>query len=81
MKLRIQVVGRNSGGSATLPAELELTPNATLSDACAALQAAELPPSTLVVVSGRHVGTLANYPPLALRDNDELLFLAPIAGG
>ena len=81
MKLQIQVMGRASCGSTAFPAELELKAHATLSDACAALQAAELPPSTLVVVSGRHVGTLANYPPLALRDNDELLFLAPIAGG
>lgn len=81
MKLRLQIMGRRSSGSETLPSELDLAPHATLYDVCAALRSTDLSPATLIVVSGKHVGTLGNHPPLVLRDGDDLLLLAPIAGG
>ena len=37
--------------------------------------------SCLVAVSGMHLGTLADHRPQTLKDGDELLLLAPVAGG
>jgi molybdopterin converting factor small subunit len=40
-----------------------------------------LPPSCLIAVSGRHLGTLARHANCPLRDGDEIVLLAPVAGG
>ena len=40
-----------------------------------------LPKSCLVAVSGAHVGTVASHRPRVLRDGDELVLIAPVAGG
>jgi hypothetical protein len=78
-------MGRAASSSSPLPAELELSAGATLADALAALRAlsggSRWHDSTIVAVSGRHAGTLAKHAPLPLQENDELLLLAPVAGG
>ena len=40
-----------------------------------------LPASCLVAVSGRHCGTVAGHTQEKLHDGDELVILAPVAGG
>ena len=37
--------------------------------------------SCLVVVSGRHLGTIARHENIALAATDELMLIAPVAGG
>lgn len=37
--------------------------------------------SCLVAVSGTHVGTVRNHRPHVLREGDELILIAPVAGG
>jgi len=85
MKVRISVMGRASAGPSSVPAEIELPAGATLADALEALRANgrgfPWSESTLVAVSGRHAGTLARHAPLPLQENDEVLLLAPVAGG
>ena len=40
-----------------------------------------LPPTCLVIVNGRHLGTIASCESCVLRAGDELTLLAPVAGG
>jgi molybdopterin converting factor small subunit len=40
-----------------------------------------LPPTCLVIVNGRHLGTVASCESCVLRAGDELTLLAPVAGG
>jgi len=86
MKIRIAFTGRNyhQGGNAT--SDFELNEGATLVDAIAALsqsmaEEASLPASCLIARNGAHVGAVGNPPPTPLSDGDELLFIAPVAGG
>jgi len=85
MKIRISFSGRHYDHAPAFPNELELPDNTSLDDALVALAAKApehaLAGSCLVVVCGKHVGTVANHRPHALRDGDELMILAPVAGG
>lgn len=86
MKVRIVLTGRSYHAAGSLPDELSLPGNATLNDALAALRDAAssdelLPASCLIAVSGQHVGTIAEHEATPLKEGDELLFLAPVAGG
>jgi len=86
MKIRLVVSGRDYDLAKTLPQELALSDGASLDQALEAL-AALVPPgrgladSCLVAVSGVHLGTLRHHRPRPLVDGDELLILAPVAGG
>jgi len=70
-----------------VPATLHSLPEgATLDDALTAVAGhlpadRPLPPSCLVAVSGTHVGTLGSHPARQLADGDELVLIAPVAGG
>ena len=44
-------------------------------------QGKRLPESCLIAVSGAHLGTLQNHRPHPLREGDELVIIAPVAGG
>jgi len=86
MRIRLFVSGRNYERAAKIPEELMLAEGATLDDALQGLcgllpEGRQLPGSCVVAVSGRHCGTLASHRPEVLRDGDELVVLAPVAGG
>jgi len=85
MKIRVSLAGRILPG-ASLPHELELPSGASLADAIASLRG-QLPadqplsPTWLVVVSGEHVGSIGRHTARSLKEGDELLLIAPVAGG
>ena len=86
MKIDLVYTGRSYQLAEALPGELELHDGARLSDALLAvdkLVASEdpLPPSCLISISGQHVGTLAAHDDPELHDGDELVLIAPVAGG
>ncbi len=86
MHIRLFISGRNYNLADGLPNELTLAKGATLDDALRSLsdllpRGTRLPASCLVAVSGRHCGTVANHSQETLRDGDELVILAPVAGG
>ena len=84
MKVRIVLTGRGYD-AADVPAELELREGATLEDAVAQLREqlgnARLAASALVIVAGKHVGTLAAFDNVVLADGEEVMLLQPVAGG
>lgn len=85
MNIRITYVGRSYQHAETLPEQIELAAEATLADAVQAVRdllgRSELPGSCLVTVSGEHVGSVANFTDRPLREGDELVLIAPVAGG
>jgi hypothetical protein len=86
MKIQLTISGRNYDAAASLPRELTLPEGASLQVALDRLaellpDGQRLPNACLVAVSGQHVGTLRSASPRILRDGDELLLLAPVAGG
>ena len=84
MRIQVAFTGRRYVSASELPKSLELPEPARLNDALQRIAAALAEPlasSCLISVSGRHVGTLADHPNCQLSDGDELLLLAPIAGG
>ena len=86
MNVRIVLSGRNYDLGEVIPAELMLPDGASLDDALSALArqmpgGKGLPASCLLAVSGVHLGTVGAHRPRPLRDGDELLVLAPVAGG
>ena len=86
MKIQVIFTGRSYQRANAIPDELSLPESATLDDALRALQAdlpdeQRLPTSCLISVSGRHVGTLGSHGDCPLSDGDELVLIAPVAGG
>ena len=86
MKIRLVIAGRNYHAARAVPDHLLLPEGASLDDALAALAAHlsngdRLPESCLVAVAGAHLGNLRSHRPRLLRDGDELLLIAPVAGG
>ena len=86
--LNVQIVflGRRYDAARSVPDRLCLPDGATVDDARTAIAAQSsgdnpLSATCLVAVSGMHVGTLANHRPRILKDGDEVLLLAPVAGG
>ncbi len=86
--LNVQVVfiGRRYDAAQAVPERLCLPDGATVDDALKAITAPlsgdhPLSASCLVAVSGMHLGTLADHRSESLKDGDELLLLAPVAGG
>jgi molybdopterin converting factor small subunit len=86
MQIRLFVAGRSYERVARIPEEIHLDDGATLDDALRELSGLlpdgqELPASCVLAVSGRHCGTIGSHRPEPLRDGDELVVLAPVAGG
>jgi molybdopterin converting factor small subunit len=86
MKVKITYLGRSYDVADGLPELLDLPAAARLDEALAALtqclpDSRGLPNSCLVVLSGKHLGTLAHHENPALADEDELVLIAPVAGG
>lgn len=84
MQIRLVLTGRGYDRT-QLPERLDLAAGATISAALATIQAAigsaRLPASTLVILSGRHLGTVAAYDDAPLAEGDEIMLLQPVAGG
>jgi molybdopterin converting factor small subunit len=86
LKVQVVFVGRHYETADAMPESLNLADDATVDDALAALRD-ELPDnqplaaSCLVDVSGERLGTVAEHRHRALKDGDELLLVAPVAGG
>ncbi len=86
MQIRLFISGRNYNLAEGVPDRLTLPDGATLDDALEALadvlpEGTRLPASCLVAVSGRHCGTVGSHEAEKLRDGDDLVVLAPVAGG
>ncbi len=86
MKLRFTMMGRSYDAADKLPDALELAEGACIEDALNAVtmclsEPQTLPPSCLVVHNGKHLGTVAAYESVALADGDDLVLIAPVAGG
>ncbi len=84
MQIRVVLTGRGYHLADAIPSELELGEGANVSDALKNLEAASpglLADSMLVLIDGRHVGTVAAHESVPLRDGSELELLAPVAGG
>lgn len=86
MIVRLVVSGRNYQSARPFPDTIELPEGATVDDALRWLSAEFLdgqafPPSCLLAVSGKHLGTAGNHPSATLSENDELMIFAPVAGG
>jgi len=79
-------MGRGYDAAQSLPDHLCLPDGATLDDALAVILGHlpvdhPLSASCLIAVSGIHLGTMAEHTWKTLNDGDELLLLAPVAGG
>ena len=86
MKIRVVMMGRHYHETEGLPEFLELPEPASLDDALDRLgelmsPGKGFPESCLIAVSGKHVGTIASHSVAPLGDGDELMLLAPVAGG
>lgn len=86
MKVRLVISGRSYDAAESIPDEISLPDGASVSDAIEALagllpEGRALPKSCLVAVSGKHLGTIASHAELGLADGDELVLIAPVAGG
>ncbi|MBP89133.1 MAG: hypothetical protein CMJ64_20855 [Planctomycetaceae bacterium] len=86
MKIQIVYTGRSYQIAERLPSEIDLSDGAKLDDALHAVNQLlsddeQLPPSCLISVAGSHVGTLASHEDQSLKDGDELVLIAPVAGG
>jgi molybdopterin converting factor small subunit len=86
MNIRVVVSGRSYDAAEHLPEELTLPDGASVDDALEAvgrLMTADrpLPESCLLAVSGTHLGTLGSHRPHTLKEGDELVLIAPVAGG
>jgi molybdopterin converting factor small subunit len=86
MKLRLTMMGRSYDATAKLPSEIELATEARVDDALEAVakmlaDGQELPATCLVVHNGKHLGTVASHDNVRLADQDDLVLIAPVAGG
>lgn len=84
MEIRLLMTGRGYHEADQLPATVELAADATATDAVGMLK--ERYPklvvdSMLVLVDGKHAGTVAECASLPLQPNSELELVAPVAGG
>ena len=86
MKIRLVISGRSYHAAEKLPEHLTLPQGCSIDEALqdlAKLTADDrpLPESCLLAVSGTHLGTLGEHRPHVLTDGDELVLIAPVAGG
>jgi molybdopterin converting factor small subunit len=86
MKIKIVLTGRSYHLASQLPDEVTLADGATLQDAIRAIPDSlsdehALPDTCLVTVSGEHLGTLNHHRERTLQDGEEIVLIAPVAGG
>ncbi len=86
MNVRVVFSGRNYHLADCLPQQLTLPEGASVDEAIRSLAGSlpadqRLPDSCLLAVSGAHLGTVGRHQPRQLQENDELVLIAPVAGG
>ncbi len=86
MKIQISYTGRNYQTAEQLPSELDLDDGSTVADALRQITAGlsddlQLPTSCLIAVAGEHLGSLNSYTDRPLEHRDEIILIAPVAGG
>jgi molybdopterin converting factor small subunit len=86
MMVKVVITGRGYDAAQDIPAQLSLAEGATVDDALQSLdrllpKGRRLAASCLIAVSGDHLGTLAQHRPRLLHEGEELLVIAPVAGG
>ena len=86
MNIRLVITGRGYHRAARLPDELDLPEGAKVDEALSQVNAllgeeGGLPASCLIAVDGQHVGSVEAHRNEPLRENSELTFIAPVAGG
>ena len=86
--MQVQVVysGRNYDAAAAVPQRLTLPEGCSLDEALQVLRGLfpagqPLAESCLVAVSGTHLGTVRKHRSHQLQAGDELILIAPVAGG
>jgi|GEM_PF-812132 len=86
LKIRLIISGRGYDAAQHVPAQWNVPESTTLATLIQSVQERmpvghKLAPSCLVAVSGTHLGTLARHTPRELREGDEVVLIAPVAGG
>jgi molybdopterin converting factor small subunit len=86
MIVKVMIAGRGYDAAQHIPEQLALAEQATLDDALEAINRLlpdghPLAASCLVAISGEHVGTVGVHPSRRLHEGDELVIIAPVAGG
>ena len=86
VNVNVVYTGRSYQTAESLPQEITLADGAALGDALRAIgeflpDGQELPATCLVSVAGQHRGTVAAHSNDRLADGDELVLIAPVAGG
>ncbi|NQT12368.1 MAG: MoaD/ThiS family protein [Planctomycetes bacterium] len=86
MNISIVVSGRSYDTAESLPDQLTLPEGCSLDEALDELtsrlpEGKALPTTCLLAVSGRHLGTLGNHRQYPLKEGDQLVLVAPVAGG
>ncbi len=86
MNISIVVSGRSYDTAESLPDQLTLPEGCSLDEALEELasrlpEGKTLPATCLLAVSGLHLGTLGNHRRYALKEGDQLVLVAPVAGG
>jgi len=86
MNIQVVITGRGYHAAEELPERLALPDDCGLDEALRTLAVLMpggkgLAESCLVAVSGTHLGTVRSHGPCVLRDGDELMIIAPVAGG
>jgi molybdopterin converting factor small subunit len=86
MKVKVVFSGRSYDAAESIPDQLTLADGSSVDDALEALaelfpDGRPLPETCLIAVSGAHLGTLRNHTARQLEDGDELVLIAPVAGG
>ncbi len=86
MKIQVIISGRAYHTMQDVPESLDLAGAATLDDALARIgdhlsDHEQLPPTAMIAVGGKHVGTLARHESCDLSDGDDIVLIVPVAGG
>jgi molybdopterin converting factor small subunit len=86
MQVRLVVTGRGYDAARQIPEHLALPEGCSIDEALQAVarlypQGKGLAGSCLVAVSGAHLGTVRSHKPHVLNEGDELVVVAPVAGG
>jgi molybdopterin converting factor small subunit len=86
MMVKVVITGRGYDAAQDVPAQLSLAEQVTVDDALRAIDrllpdGRRLAASCLVALGGEHLGTVASHPARTLHEGDELLIIAPVAGG
>ncbi len=86
MRVKIVISGRSYDAAESIPECLTLADGSSVDDALQALaglfpEGKPLPQSCLIAVSGSHLGTVRSHTSRQLQDGDELVLIAPVAGG